>query len=65
MSVLNVSVSGNCILKRLALHESSALQETSALHDNCINLPVVYMGQEEMILMWATSISRGIGRGGP
>jgi len=30
-----------------------------------INVPVVYMGRDEMILRWTTSISRAIGRGGP
>ncbi len=30
-----------------------------------INVPVVYMRRDEMILMWATSISRAIGKGGP
>ncbi len=30
-----------------------------------INVPVVYMARDEMMLMWAISITRGIGRGGP
>jgi hypothetical protein len=30
-----------------------------------INVPVVYMARDLMILMWATSITRAIGRGGP
>jgi hypothetical protein len=30
-----------------------------------INVPVVYIGRDEMILMRLTSISRAIGRGGP
>ncbi len=29
------------------------------------NVPVVYMGRDEMILMWDISISRAIERGGP